>query len=121
MQDTIKESIARNSSLETGIDESGGRFGIKESTPNVTVQQDNNIVRWREDFAVVLLDGGCVKVEIIRRIGTLESRYTVEPVDGGGMQFEVSAQELTPYGSHDPESESSNEQNSRRLRHSWVR
>ena len=46
-----------------------------------------------------------MKVEVLRSEGSSEGNYLVERIDGSGLPFEVKAQELATFGSHDPESE----------------
>ena len=45
-----------------------------------------------------------MKVEVLRKEGLSEGTHLVERIDGYGPPFEVNAQELTSFGSHDPES-----------------
>ena len=59
---------------------------------------------FEEAFAEVWLDGEWVKVEVITREGLSEGKYLVERCDRCGTPFEVEAQDLTSFGSHDPES-----------------
>ena len=51
------------------------------------------------------MDHEWVKVEIVTREGTSGCTYLVKRVDGCGVPFEAKPQELTSFGSHDPESE----------------
>ena len=58
-----------------------------------------------EDFAEVLLDDEWVKVEVLTREGLAEGNCLVTRIDGSYSPFEVKIQDLTSFGSHDPESE----------------
>ena len=58
---------------------------------------------FEEDFAEVWLGDERAKVEVVTRSSLPEVRYLVERVEGA-QPFEVKAQELTNFGSHDPES-----------------
>ena len=58
---------------------------------------------WEEPFAEVRLDDEWVKVEILTREVLTEGTYLVERLDRFGPPFEVKAQELTSFGSHEPE------------------
>ena len=57
-----------------------------------------------EPFAEVFLDEEWVKVEVIRKDGLAEGNCLVTRIDGITKPFAVKAQELTPFGSHEPES-----------------
>ena len=64
-----------------------------------------NSLVWGEDFAEVLLQDEWVKVEIVSRDRISEGVYVVRRIDNSGHRFEVEAQGLTRFGSHDPKSE----------------
>ena len=74
-----------------------------ELGPTASVKSCKNLT-WVEPFAEVWLGDGWVPVEVIPRKGFSENNYLVRRIDIFSAPFEVKLEELTLFGSHEPES-----------------